>query len=59
MYFLKSKSITFIIFLIKEAHFISFFFIGEVQRKIGLKALELGGNAVIGYEAILCNFFLI
>ncbi|GIX72346.1 c2 domain-containing protein 5, partial [Caerostris darwini] len=23
---------------------------GEVQRKIGLKALELGGNAVIGYH---------
>lgn len=23
---------------------------GEVQRKIGLKALDLGGNAVIGYE---------
>lgn len=22
---------------------------GEVQRKIGLKALDLGGNAVIGY----------
>lgn len=24
---------------------------GEVQRKIGLKALDLGGNAVIGYES--------
>ncbi|CAL8079121.1 unnamed protein product [Orchesella dallaii] len=23
---------------------------GEVQRKVGLKALELGGNAVIGYK---------
>ena len=23
---------------------------GEVRRKIGLKALELGGNAVIGYR---------
>ena len=23
---------------------------GAVQRKIGLKALELGGNAVVGYE---------
>ncbi|XP_076328859.1 C2 domain-containing protein 5 isoform X3 [Tachypleus tridentatus] len=23
---------------------------GEVQRKIGLKALELGGNAVVGYQ---------
>lgn len=23
---------------------------GEVQRKIGLKVLDLGGNAVIGYE---------
>ena len=22
---------------------------GEVQRRVGLKALELGGNAVIGY----------
>ena len=25
---------------------------GAVQRKIGLKAIELGGNAVIGYEAL-------
>ena len=24
--------------------------LGEVRRKIGLKALELGGNAVIGYR---------
>ena len=24
---------------------------GAVQRKIGLKALELGGNAVIGYKS--------
>lgn len=23
---------------------------GELQRKIGLKALELGGNAVVGYS---------
>ncbi len=23
---------------------------GAVQRKIGLKALELGGNAVVGYQ---------
>ena len=31
---------------------------GAVQRKIGLKAIELGGNAVIGYEALrepFCN----
>lgn len=30
---------------------------GEVQRKIGLKALDLGGNAVIGY-IILQNILL-
>ena len=23
-------------------------FIGELQRKIGIKALEVGGNAIIG-----------
>lgn len=28
---------------------------GEVQRKIGLKALDLGGNAVIGY---ISSFFI-
>lgn len=33
-----------------EARQILFFKLsGEVQRKIGLKALDLGGNAVIGY----------
>lgn len=26
-----------------------FFFLGELQRKIGLKVLEMGGNAVVGY----------
>ncbi len=25
------------------------FLIGELQRKIGLKVLEMGGNAVVGY----------
>lgn len=26
-----------------------FVFSGELQRKIGLKVLEMGGNAVVGY----------
>ena len=30
---------------------------GEVQRKIGLKALDLGGNAVIGYVCITVSTF--
>lgn len=31
---------------------------GEVQRKIGLKALDLGGNAVIGYVFFFCGMKL-
>ena len=31
------------------------FLTGEIKRKIGLKALEMGGNAVIGY----CFFFVL
>jgi hypothetical protein len=27
-------------------------FLGQLQRKIGLKVLEMGGNAVIGYRFI-------
>lgn len=29
---------------------------GEVQRKIGLKAIELGGNAIIGYLLVVKIF---
>ena len=31
-------------------HSPSFQLSGELRRKIGLKALELGGNAVVGYR---------
>ena len=31
-----------------------FFLTGEIKRKIGLKALEMGGNAVIGYSFLFC-----
>lgn len=32
-----------------EAGHIFFPFVGELQRKIGLKVLEMRGNAVVGY----------
>lgn len=31
---------------------------GELQRKIGLKVLDAGGNAVIGFVWIFLNLFL-
>lgn len=40
---------SFHVFLISHKFVYYPFYLGELQRKIGLKVLEMGGNAVVGY----------
>lgn len=35
--------------MVYQASIICFVSVGELQRKIGLKVLEMGGNVVVGY----------
>ena len=42
--------INFLVSMLVSQTFLRFFpFSGELQRKVGLKALETGGNAVLGW----------